>query len=107
MLPVATSVPTHAYQQVRRVRRRGEAALIRGALGPLAAGVPLGLGVCDWLGSRFWFPQRSASAGRVLPARASRTVSFVLTGGVAVSLCRPRRLAMRRGRRLRIRRDSG
>ena len=32
MLPVATSVPTHARQQVRRVRPRGEAALIRGAL---------------------------------------------------------------------------
>ena len=32
MLPAAPSVPTHAYQQVRRVRPRSEAALIRGAL---------------------------------------------------------------------------
>jgi hypothetical protein len=32
MLPVAESVPTHAYQQVHRVRPRSEAALIRGAL---------------------------------------------------------------------------
>ena len=39
---MATSVPTHAYPQVRHVRPRSEAALIRGALdGPEADLEPL------------------------------------------------------------------
>jgi hypothetical protein len=32
MVPAATSVPTHAYQQGRRVRPRNETTLTRGAL---------------------------------------------------------------------------